>query len=825
MGQREQLPYLEVVNWASPEAGGGIYTKNSNELVRNNHLREAENTDFFSSYGAVSKPPGMSRVLAAQYTEGSAAPISWVGFYKAAGLDGQILRHVLIAAGTTMQRVETDGTLTQLTGGGDNNVTESRTSGLFHSSGRFGDLMFIVNQDPELIGNGNTPLKYDGNDIHRWGVVAPGSTETVREAFSDASSFTATRCTVTDEATVTRDGSSVKVTKTSTSNTSSHIQKTLGSTFSVNTTIANRAKVWLFIPRGQLSNFAQTNSVQVLVGSDANLSDNFYTFSWDIGQLIEGWNELGLDFSDATVGVQTGSPVASALQTIRFLTNSVTTGTLISNIRWDRFVTLDTGAATTAEGASGSVFTSGSDYDWRITFVSKYGHESNAGPRSVSLTTTQAVASLELTAIPISSDPQVIARKIYRTVGDGSINLLVDTINDNITTTYSDTTADTALGQTSPPLEGDLSDDDSPPPDIAFLKVWKRTIFGSGNPAAPENVYFTEDDEGESWPTLNVVTLDAPVTGMYETYSGMVIETQTGKWQVSGDNPDFRFDKIINQIGNVGHRAAGDTRLFGWATDRDGMRLYDLNDVFKISEPIRDKFDDDFNKANLEKIHTTHSRNRNGIVMMAQDSSGVYGSQSYMYQYPIDVVLKGWWWQLVLPTSVDVRHITEIEDTDGTFKLYAAAADGMLYHLFDPDQKNWTDAGGNKQTITTKIVTKWFRLGQTDEAQQKQGATGRASPRLIEIRAAGDAATWTCLVETANGPDPTTVLASQTMTLAFAANESLLRVPVLPMQPGEYVRLTLTNSEQDVSSSLLAFRLYYFVQPGQFPVATGDLGG
>ena len=43
-------------------------------------------------------------------------------------------------------------------------------------------------------------------------------------------------------------------------------------------------------------------------------------------------------------------------------------------------------------------------------------------------------------------------------------------------------------------------------------------------------MYFSEDDDGESYPTLNFVNLDDKVTAMYETLSGLVVETETGKY-------------------------------------------------------------------------------------------------------------------------------------------------------------------------------------------------------------------------------------------------------------------------------------------------------
>lgn len=806
MSERPTLAYIDLLNWI------GLYTKGSNELLEGTHLKTAINCDLFTEYGAISKPPGSSRVLSGPFSSGgSPAKMSWLGFYKAPDLDGQILRHVLVAAGTTLQKIETDGSLTELSTG--------RTEGLFATSAKYRDLLFITNQDPDLIGRGDTLVKYDGNEITNWGLTAPGSQETVIDTFDDASSFAGSNASKSDETTTTQDGTAVKVSKQGTG-TTVDLTKTFSSTFSVDTTIANRGQVFIYIPRGQLNNLADT-AVEIWVGSDANLSDNYYRFDTEVGALFEGWNPIRLDFNSPTDTV--GSPDAAVLQTARFRFNARASGTAVTDIRWDRFITFDKGTAIAAEGGAGSVFTSASVYFYKFTFVNRYGHESNSGPQTVKLTLGSNQASISLTGIPTSSDSQTVARKIYRTVAGGSVFLFHSTIEDNTTTTFSDVTDDTGLSTSiQNPLVGDTSDDNSPPVRAGIVKLWTRTLFLAGDPSSPENVYFSSDSEPESWPTLNVVTLDAKVTAMYETYSGLVIETELGKWQVTGSNPDFQFNKIINNIGCVGRRAAGETRVEGWAVDRDGMRLYDLNNPMKVSEPIRDKFDDDFNKVNIELMHTVGSKRRNLIGMFVADSSGEYKGNNFIYQYPQDNMRQGWWWELQLPTTINPLHVQEIEDANGTFRLYMGGDDGMVYELFDENSKNWVRSNGATEAITTSFTTKWFRPGPL--AIEQEFATGRVSPRWLEIRAVGDATTWTALVETAPGPSTTTANASETVTFAFRTNDRLLRLPVGgALTAGEYIRITLTNSDKDVSSRILAVRLLFHATPGQFAVNPGDM--
>lgn len=81
-----------------------------------------------------------------------------------------------------------------------------------------------------------------------------------------------------------------------------------------------------------------------------------------------------------------------------------------------------------------------------ITPIGETRITSPVGPYSFDAANAQATVT-----IPVSSDPRVTGRKIYRTkAGESQYTLyLLATINDNTTTTYSDNTADSGLGTVS----------------------------------------------------------------------------------------------------------------------------------------------------------------------------------------------------------------------------------------------------------------------------------------------------------------------------------------------------------------------------------------
>jgi len=84
-------------------------------------------------------------------------------------------------------------------------------------------------------------------------------------------------------------------------------------------------------------------------------------------------------------------------------------------------------------------------YYYFVTYVTAIG-ETSAGA-NLTVTTTTGNTTVNLTGIPVSSDPRVTARKIYRTLLNQTIDAhrFLVTINDNITTTYTDSATDASL--------------------------------------------------------------------------------------------------------------------------------------------------------------------------------------------------------------------------------------------------------------------------------------------------------------------------------------------------------------------------------------------
>jgi hypothetical protein len=109
------------------------------------------------------------------------------------------------------------------------------------------------------------------------------------------------------------------------------------------------------------------------------------------------------------------------------------------------------GSGGSPTGTTGGSLTPGSTYIYAFTFVTPSGETEPGSTSVVGLTGGQNAVSFS-GSVPVSSDTRVTARKVYRTLSGGGLKFLVGTIGDNVTTSFSDTTADASVGAAAPSL-------------------------------------------------------------------------------------------------------------------------------------------------------------------------------------------------------------------------------------------------------------------------------------------------------------------------------------------------------------------------------------
>jgi len=151
--------------------------------------------------------------------------------------------------------------------------------------------------------------------------------------------------------------------------------------------------------------------------------------------------------------------MTNIVRTVEPTVEPITSAEVAAHVRLDSFTLPPTAAPTVAllgSPAAGNVDDGAHRY--RVTFVTSDG-ETDGGPISSVVTVADKTVNgqVSLTAIPTGSN-LVTARKLYRTTAGGSDYLLLATISNNTTTTYTDNIADASLGAGIPVANGTLPD-------------------------------------------------------------------------------------------------------------------------------------------------------------------------------------------------------------------------------------------------------------------------------------------------------------------------------------------------------------------------------
>lgn len=232
---------------------------------------------------------------------------------------------------------------------------------------------------------------------------------------------------------------------------------------------------------------------------------------------------------------------------------------------WDGFSYINMGikppliVPTAATGAPGVL---NDTYTYVITYYnSSNGHES--GPSFVSNEVTPALDTVDLTGLPVSPDPQVSHKRIYRVGGSLTDFSLVASIP-NANTSYNDNIADTAI-------PGNILDTDGynqAPHGAQYIIEAYSMMF-----AAVENkVYFTPIGIPWAWPTLFFQTFNSEVTGLTVTNAGILVHMKNTTDIITGSSPEtlskYPFDSSQGSVSHLSHMSIGNVSYW---TSNDGI--------------------------------------------------------------------------------------------------------------------------------------------------------------------------------------------------------------------------------------------------------------
>jgi len=236
-------------------------------------------------------------------------------------------------------------------------------------------------------------------------------------------------------------------------------------------------------------------------------------------------------------------------------------------------------AMTAAEGAAGLL--DAADYEAIVTFYNAAsGAESNPSPEVT--VTIGASKSINYSAIPTSTDPQVTARKIYRSLPDAQGEWFhVLTILDNVTTSFSGEDAELAdMGLPAESVNG------IPPDDLTCFTVHQERMWVSDGLL----LYFSELGLPESFAgtsSLNVQSDDGYlIKAVVDFGEILLVMKQSGVYFVAGsDEQSFSVRVLHNRHGCVARDTVAVAEGFAMWFGGDNFYLTDGNRVSAIGNP------------------------------------------------------------------------------------------------------------------------------------------------------------------------------------------------------------------------------------------------
>jgi hypothetical protein len=243
-------------------------------------------------------------------------------------------------------------------------------------------------------------------------------------------------------------------------------------------------------------------------------------------------------------------------------------------------------APTIADGGAGNLVAG--DYIGVVTFYNtETGAESNPSDNSSTLT-LGASKQISWTGIPVSTNYQVNARRLYRTMVDQEGEYyFVGQINDNTTTTYTDNVIQSALGVQVSVENG------TPPTSLELAEIFQERLWVSDG----TNLYFSGFALPESFYALDFLQVTPDdghrITGLLNFGDRLVVGKTNATYYVTGyDASTFQLTTLSDRHGVYAHQSMRASEGFAFWFGGDNFYQTDGNVVRAIGDiHLRDLLD------------------------------------------------------------------------------------------------------------------------------------------------------------------------------------------------------------------------------------------
>lgn len=778
----------------------GVATNLRPDELAGKYMRSVQNMDSFDRFRTIGKAPGSTRVSASH----GAAVLSLHQFeyFDLAGDEQR--KQLSFAADGVLRLIDpSTGALTTL---------HSSLAAEPLREAEYSNRLHLTSPSQYSLSTGG--IKYDGTRTTNWGVLGPGTAETVHQSLNDHTLWTGSTDVTKANSSTSIDGSgSVSMAKTGTSSSQAYIERT-GLTHDFSALGQGTLFLYMFLPYGVMNSLQTGFAAQIWFGTGGFVNANVFDFN--VGDLVPGWNLLSMVMTAPTQTVGAGATLNN-ITAVRLRMTTVNNAATFSGVFWDKLFSQAAGAPTAALGAAGLP---NGTYRYRVAFLTEYGLLSNGGPASNSVTAT--LDQVGLTSVPVSPDGQVIARYIYRDIGGDGIYRFVGLIDDNVTTTFTDNLADVDLGAADLPLAGDDVFDNSPPGRLHATAVFNNRIFGI---SADDRfrLIVGELDSPEAARIVDQLVFDDSLEALAVHAYGLIIYGTDSLYLLTGDGfqTPFSVERLSTQVGANGFRSLCNVKLIQMVQhESEVFFLLNPADPWLANKNRLDHFRDDLPNATLTDGFMVHDRRRYRVLIFNKGSGGAY-NQIDVWQYAISAteevssdgagvdpqdIRLGAWSNIVLPTNVAPRCAVMVERTADLPELWIGGGDGYVYWLGDPSAMNFAD-GVSSAAVDAFFETHAVPLGNTFNS--------RGEPRFLRINGeSSGATTWTVTLTLLSDADGATI-ATTSFTVPLGPNQTsaLVTVPSFGAR-GEWCRVKVRNNTSGATLSRIRdMELFYIPRP------------
>jgi hypothetical protein len=284
---------------------------------------------------------------------------------------------------------------------------------------------------------------------------------------------------------------------------------------------------------------------------------------------------------------------------------------------------------------------------------------------------------ISYSGIPVSPNPAVNARRIYRTATLGTEYFWDVDIDDNTTTTLTNSSADATLDLTAV----DAGDYVATPAGLDLVVEHKGRAWGR-SAEEPDTLYGSRLDDVTSWPesipTYPIGEQGSGITGLANRRDDLVILKRKVVRKLVGDDEDsFRVINVSEGHGCIATDSVVVIKDVVYWLNHDGVWKMEGDDISSLTDDtVRPWFtsDDYFNRGQFFNAIGAYSPRTNSYLLFLCNAASTTIDRYISFD-----ILTGKWFG---PHKIDAFTVSAAcvgSDTNGNSRLVLGASNGFTY--------------------------------------------------------------------------------------------------------------------------------------------------